>query len=933
MRRFVLNQSKVHRFITKTCILTLFLMVGIGIKAQTPGGLDLSFNPDSFSIGNNTEANNTIHAIVMQPDGKILIGGEFTAYNGISSNRITRLNPDGSIDTSFDTGTGANNTIYSITLQPDGKILIGGDFTAYNDTAIKHIIRLNPDGSIDTSFNPGTGTNNTVYSIALQSDKKILIGGNFRAYNGVTRNRITRLNADGSLDTSFNIGAGAGNAVYSIAVLPNGKILIGGNFTAYNGLARNRIARLNSDGSIDTGFNTGVGADDVVCSIVLKADGKILIGGYFTTYNNVSRNAIARLNSNGSLDTTFNPGTGANDYIRSIAQQSDEKIIIGGNFTSYNDTTRNHIARLHPNGSLDTTFNPGTGANDIVRSVALQTNGKILITGHFTSYNGKNINRIARLYDKEPAIWTIANTWLNNIVPNTHRDVIINGNLTITDSTSFESSNLTVNGSLTIEDNGSVTVAGKIINNGDFTVNSGGILSQTSAYMGANVGDITLLRYSSPMKRLDYTLWSSPVSGMLLKEFSDVSPSGGAGTLWNRVYTLGETAWNQVWPTQADYLADNSQTFQAAKAYLYRSRNDYHPTETVEFEGEFIGVPHNGNISTSTPYLYNALGNPYPSPIDGNKLLESGANALYFWTNTNAPNENGTYVLNNWASYNGVGGVAASNGTQTPDGIIQNAQGFVMGFSTAIPSRTFTFTNDMRLVAHNGQFFKQMNGERHRFWLNLSAEEITYNQILLGYIEGASNEEDLGVDAHMFGYSGNAIYSLIDESDDKFVIQGRALPFTDTDVVKLGFRAIEAGSFSLALDHFDGDFASEHILIYLKDNFNQTQYNLKEGAYTFVSEVGEFDTRFEVVYQSTLSTGQQNFTASDWIVYRQDNGYQILTINFELKEVLVYDLLGRKVYSSTAEGTTHQVPSLGANGIFIVKIISPQGQVLSKKVK
>jgi uncharacterized delta-60 repeat protein len=365
-------------------------LVTLNLTINIYGSLDLTFNPG-------TGANGTVNTIVLQPDGKIIIGGLFSEYNGTGRNCIARLNANGSLDTNFNPGTGANTIVYTTTIQPDGKILIGGNFTSYNGTGRNYIARLNADGSLDTSFNPGTGANNSVWTSAIQPDGKILIGGNFTSYNGTGRNYIARLNSDGSLDTSFNPGTGANAAVWRITLQSDGKILIGGAFTSYNGTGRNRIARLNADGSLDTSFNIGIGANNIVYTITLQPDGKIIIGGEFTSYNGTGRNRIARLNSDGSLDTNFNPATGANDRVYNITQQSDGKILIGGWFTSYNGTGRNRIARLNSDGSLDTNFNPGTGANDRVSTIILQSDGQILIGGWFTSYNGSGRNRIARI--------------------------------------------------------------------------------------------------------------------------------------------------------------------------------------------------------------------------------------------------------------------------------------------------------------------------------------------------------------------------------------------------------------------------------------------------------------------------------------------------------------------------------------------------------
>ena len=261
---------------------------------------------------------------------------------------------DGNLDTSFTSGTGPNNVVYSTLIQPDGKILIGGYFTSYNGTPRNRIARLNTDGTLDTSFTPGTGADDAgVLAFALQPDGKIIIGGEFTSYNGTPRNRIARLNTDGTLDTSFDPGIGSDNNIYGVAFLSDGKIIIGGGFTSYNGTPRNRIARLNTDGTLDAGFNPGTGADQTVYSTAVQSDGKILIGGYFTSYNGTPRNRIARLNTDGTLDTTFNPSTGANDGgVSNFAFQPDGKIIIGGEFASYNGiNTIKYVTRLRLNSN------------------------------------------------------------------------------------------------------------------------------------------------------------------------------------------------------------------------------------------------------------------------------------------------------------------------------------------------------------------------------------------------------------------------------------------------------------------------------------------------------------------------------------------------------------------------------------------------------
>lgn len=349
------------------------------------GTLDTTFNTG-------TGPNADIISMALQTDGKILIIGVFTAYNGIAINKIARLNSDGSLDTTFSSGTGSLNAYVSLAIQTDGKILIGGFFSTYNDIAVKNIARLNADGSLDTSFNSGTGPNSTVSFIVPKPDGKILIAGDFTTYNETSRNRIAQLNADGTLDTSFNPEYGANSSISCISIQPDGKILIGGSFSTYNFVSRKRIARINTDGTIDSSFNPGVGIDNSVYSMNIQADGKILIGGQFTQHNTISRNNITRVNSDGTIDSSFNPGTGTNQRVSTITTKPDGKILISGNFTAYNATPLGRIAQLNGDGTLDTSFfianGIGVGSNGSIESIALQSDGKIIVAGGFTAYNG-----------------------------------------------------------------------------------------------------------------------------------------------------------------------------------------------------------------------------------------------------------------------------------------------------------------------------------------------------------------------------------------------------------------------------------------------------------------------------------------------------------------------------------------------------------------
>jgi len=389
---------------TKFIITISLFLIASSLTFAQPGSLDLSFDPG-------TGANDLINCSVLLPDGKIIITGQFTSFNGIERNRIARLNTDGSLDLSFDPGTGPNNIVTEVSVQNDGKIIVAGNFTSFNGTEINRIARLNANGSLDNTFDPGSGLNSWVFAQTIQNDGKIVIGGIFTSYNGTPRNYIARLNEDGSLDTSFNPGTGPNSGLLSLHFLADGKIMIGGDFSSYNGTARNNIARLNTDGSLDLSFNTGIAANGGISCFSPLDDGKIIVGGSFTSFASALINSIARVNEDGSLDTSFESGIENvfDPYVKITRIQSDGKIIIGGFFSHYSGASRNGIVRVNSDGSLDNSFDPGTGTTNlgagfpVVNTAHIQSDGKIIIAGEFTAYNGTPRNHIARLLIATPS--------------------------------------------------------------------------------------------------------------------------------------------------------------------------------------------------------------------------------------------------------------------------------------------------------------------------------------------------------------------------------------------------------------------------------------------------------------------------------------------------------------------------------------------------
>ncbi len=374
----------------RALVLSLFLgSAAFQLHAQTNGALDLPYNP-------NLEGSSVL-AVAIQADGKSIVGGSFTSVAGSPHLNLARLNADGSVDAAFKAGT--NGDVTCLAVQPNGKILVGGSFSEVNGQPRKHIARLNADGSLEdaATFNNGIGPNGAVLSVAAQPDGKILIGGQFTEVNGQPVNHIARLNADGSVENSatFNSGLGPNERVYSLAVQKDGKILLGGAFREVNGQPRNHIARLEADGRVDGAFQADPGANTAVRTVAVQPDGRILIGGEFIEFNGQPCGHLARLEANGRLDRSFRPGTGANNTVLSVAVQQDGNIVLGGAFDRFDGKLASHIVQLNADGGITVSF--GTGADNTVQAVALQNDGKILLGGAFNEFNGAPRGLVARL--------------------------------------------------------------------------------------------------------------------------------------------------------------------------------------------------------------------------------------------------------------------------------------------------------------------------------------------------------------------------------------------------------------------------------------------------------------------------------------------------------------------------------------------------------
>jgi hypothetical protein len=461
----------------------------------------------------------------------------------------------------------------------------------------------------------------------------------------------------------------------------------------------------------------------------------------------------------------------------------------------------------------------------------------------------------------------------------------------------------------------------------------------------SNTGNIIVQRDTNPQKRMDYVLWSSPVVGQNLKAFSPLTISTN---VLSRFYSYNS------YTDQYKYIfTPEAYTFTKGNGYLIRMPNTWSDSTSAVFNGQFTGMPNNGDITVSviqsgatdggthtvypdsgSPILnvpnistgYNAIGNPYPSTINADNFISANgiAEALYFWRKTN------NTTTSSYATYTYLGGTANTGGSSNiaPNGIIQVGQGFIIKAT----SSSVTFTNTMRIANNNGQFLKSSGIEKHRIWLNLFSDNEAYNQTLIGYMTGATNDLDARIDGKYINDCSTALNSYLNNGE--YIIQGRSLPFTDADVVPLTFKNVVAGNYTIAIDHVDGLFSGSQD-IYLKDNLTNVVHDLKQSAYTFASDAGVFNNRFELVYNSSpLITQNPTFNENSVVIYKQNEVLNVNSGSVNMKEIKIFDIRGRLLYDKSAIGATSlAIKDLTAEQqVLIVQITSEDGKRVTKKI-
>lgn len=538
--------------------------------------------------------------------------------------------------------------------------------------------------------------------------------------------------------------------------------------------------------------------------------------------------------------------------------------------------------------------------------------------------------------------------------PNENTPVVINSNLTL-------SSNLTVcscqvkNGvTMVVNSNSNLIVKTTMTvePTANFILEDKASLVQIDDSF-SDVGSIKVKRNTTPMKNYDYCYWSSPVQGNTLFQLSPL-------TLADKYYRFDPMINNWV------SIAAGNQTMEPGKGYIVRAPQGWNTSNASGgvYSALFNGVPNNGVVPAVIQKgsgTFNLIGNPYPSAIDIDLFLTDPANAgiisgtIYLWTHNTAisstipGNQLYNYNADDYAKYNLTGGVQSANpaitGGSAPTGKVAAGQGFFIEANPALANGTYnaTFRNSMRVIGHNNTFYKptsvvdeprnrvQSQIEKNRFWINLTNANGAYNEVLVGYVTGATNEFDNLYDGKTFPAGNNvSLYTI--SGADNYSIQGRALPFDDSDVIPLGYKTTVANTFTIALENFDGLFAGQNI--YLIDHASNTTTNLKEGSYTFASAIGTFNDRFELRF-ATASLGTDNAMFNENSVAIVANNKQVgVRSSKTIESVQVFDLLGRTIFAQDKINaqTFKTTPLTTTEQVMIVKVTLEGGYETSRKI-
>ncbi|MFV5697157.1 T9SS sorting signal type C domain-containing protein [Flavobacterium sp. ZT3R17] len=577
------------------------------------------------------------------------------------------------------------------------------------------------------------------------------------------------------------------------------------------------------------------------------------------------------------------------------------------------------------------TLNPGgitgTGTNATITGLSAGTYNYTVSNGTCTSSASSNV-----------VILSLTTTWngtsWSNGSPTSAKNIVFSGGYT--SSSDLAGCSCQVTSGAVVFLNTLTITNGVNVTGGSLTFENNASLVQINNV--ANSGSITYKRKTTAILNSDYTYWSSPVAG---QQLTGVSPATSA----DKFYSFDGAS--DLWVGAAP-----STTMVLGKGYIIQGPENYSSSSPSVYEASFVGVPNNGDVSISVPTSSSVetshlIGNPYPSAIDANLFLTANLSALdgtiYFWTHNTAITNN-AYTSDDYASYNLTGGaytaksISSGVNNTVPDVNIASGQAFFITGKIS-GAGTIIFNNSMRKAGQNSIFFKFSPikkklevVDKHRVWLNLSNMQGAFKQTLVGYIAGATNDYDNSFDGESFDANEYLDFYSVNQDKD-LVIQGRALPFEETDEVPLGFRTTIDGTFAIDIDQVDGLLASHNVFI--EDKTTKVIKNLKEGSYTFTTESGTFNDRFVLRFtDKILGTGTFDKGDSAVLVSNKNKLIKIDSSVEVINKVEVYDLLGRTVYEKVnIDANKLVLPNLVMNDqVLLVKIILENGKTVTKKI-
>ena len=868
---------------------------GIGTPTNLPAGVTASFASNTVTISGTPTVSGTFNYTIP------LTGGSCGAANATGTITVRTLFTSGTISATGETI--CSNTIPTAT--------IGSTVAASGgDTTITYQWQYSTDNTFATGVT--TVSNNTA---------------TYKPTQTLTQTTYYRRQAkDGSCNTTFTSSAN----IWTINIAATSTITLSSAAgtdsqtkcinTAITNITYTTIG---ATGATFSGLPTGV--NGAWASNVVTISGTPSVSGTFN-YTVTLTGGCGTVTKTGSIivDTLNAPSLGT--------ITSPTCTVPTGSVVLTGLPTGSWTLNRYGTSTATTT---GTGSTTTISGLALGTYTFTVSNGTCTSDPSLSLN-----------ITQTTNTWdgvkwskTGDVTPPTSDDIIVfAGNYT--SSGDLNGCSCIVNsGTVTIQSGHTLTIANGVnVNGGTLTFDNNASLLQINNVI--NTGSITYKRNSAPMKNFDYTYWASPVAGQTL---FDLSPN----TLADKYMSYSGTGW------QISY--GGTAVMQPGIGYIIRTPKGGtwpapHP-EVVVFPYsqpvQFKGVPNNGNITSSQSMIsgkFYLIGNPYPSALIADEFLYNNTNnntvlngTIYLWTHNTAITSL-KYTSDDYASYNALGGVTATSGGSEPLGYIAAGQSF---FGSAKANGTVEFNNSMRATGDNGnnaQFFKPGKTaktaklERDRLWLNMTNTGGAFKQTLIGYAEGATNSYDNNFDGLTFdGNSYLDLYSI--NGTDNLTIQGRALPFADTDVVPMGYRSTVAGSFTIAINKADGALANQRI--YLEDKQTGTINDLTAQNYTFSSTVGTFNNRFVLRYTNkTLGTGEFETVENSITVVSQDKTIAISSSSENLSKVFIYDISGKQLYKKQNVGNLElSIQHLAfAQQVLLVKVVLENGYTTTKKI-